>query len=149
MQEGGGFFGEDAGGDVDLVIQFGAGEKLETGAESATLGIVGGVNESWDASLDDSAGAHGAGLERDIESGVGKAIVAEDLRGFAQDYNFGMRSGVIVANGAIARASEVRIIVNEHGTNGDFAGIGGIACLFQSKAHEMEMVRHGKVRIAR
>jgi hypothetical protein len=29
---------------------------LETGAEGATFGIVGAVNESWDAGLDDGAG---------------------------------------------------------------------------------------------
>jgi hypothetical protein len=149
LQEGGGLFGEDAGSDFDLMIQFGAGEKLETGAGRAALGIIGAVDESWDASLDDRAGAHGAGLEGDIESGVGKAVVAEDSRGFAQDDDFGMSGGIIVANGAIAGAGEVGIIVNQHGTNGDFASVGGKASLVQSKPHELEIVGHGKVRIAR
>ena len=122
---------------------------METGAEGATLGIVGAVDESWDASLNDRAGAHGAGLERDVKSGVGKAVVAEDSRGLAQDDDFGMCGGVIVANGAIAGAREVRIVVNEHRADGDFAGTGGSASLLQSKAHEMEIVGHGKVRITR
>ena len=122
---------------------------METGAEGATLGIVGAVDESRDASLNDRTGAHGAGLERDVKSGVGKAVVAEDSRGLAQDDDFGMRGGVIVAYGAIAGAREVRIVANEHRADGDFAGVGGRASLLQSKAHEMEIVGHGKVRITR
>jgi len=149
LQEGGGLFGEDARRDVDLMIQFGAGEKLETGAVRTTFGVVGAVDESWNPSLDDRAGAHSAGLERDVESGVGKAIVANEPRGFAQHDDFGMGRGIIVANGAIARARQVYVILNEHGADGDFAGIGGNTSLFQSNAHEMEIVRHGKVRITR
>jgi hypothetical protein len=122
---------------------------LETGAEGATFGIVGAVDELWDAGLDDGAGAHGAGLEGDIESGVNKAVVAENACGFAQDDDFSVRGGIIVANGAIAGAREVRIIVNQHSADGDFTGHGGSASLLQSKAHEMEIVGHGKVRIAR
>ena len=122
---------------------------METGAEGATLGIVSAIDESWDASLNDRAGAHGAGLERDVKNGVGKAVVAEDSRALAQDNDFGMRGRVIVANGAIAGAREVHIVVNEHGADWDFAGVGGSASLLQSKAHEMEIVRHGKVRITR
>jgi hypothetical protein len=149
LQEGGGLFGEDAWGNFDLMVQFGAGEKLKTGAERAALGIISTVNESRDPSLDDRAGAHSAGLERDIESSVGKAMVAEDSRGFAQHDDFGMCGGIIIANGAIARTREVRIIVNEHGADGDLAGISGSASLFQGNAHELEIVRHGKVRIPR
>ena len=120
-----------------------------TRAEGATLGIVGAVEESGDASLNDRAGAHGAGLQSDVKSGVGKAVVAEDSRGLAQDDDFGMRGGVIVANRAIAGAGEVRIVVNEHRADGDFAGVGRSASLLQSKAHEMEIVGHSKVRITR
>ena len=60
-----------------------------------------------------------------------------------------MRGGVIVANGAIAGARQVRIVANEHRADGDFARVGGSASLLQSKAHEMEIVGHGKVRITR
>ena len=122
---------------------------METGPERATLGIVGAVDEPWDASLNDRAGAHGAGLERDVKSGVGKAVVAEDSSGLAQDDDFSMRGRVIVANGAIAGARQVRIVANEHRTDGDFAGVGGSVSLLQSKAHEIEIVGHGKVRITR
>ncbi len=57
--------------------------------------------------------------------------------------------GSIVANGAIAGAREVRIVANEDRADGDFAGVGGGASLLQSKAHEMEIVGHGSVRITR
>ena len=126
------------------MIQFVTGKKLETGAEGAPFGIIGAVDESWDTRLDDRAGAHRARFDRDIESGVGKAIIAENSRGFAQHNDFGMCSGIIVANGAIAGARQVRIIVNQHRADGDFAGIRRSASLFESEAHEMEIVRHAK-----
>ncbi len=144
MQQGSGLLGQHAGCNFDLMIQFVARQKLKTGAEGATFGIIGAVDESWDTRLDDCAGAHRARLERDIKSGVGKAIVAENSRGFAQHNDFGMRSGIIVANGAIAGARQVHIIVNQHRADRDFAGIRGSASLFESKAHEMEIVRHAK-----
>ena len=65
-----------------LMIELGAGENLEAGTEGAAFGVVGGVDEAGNARLDDRAGAHGAGLEGDVESGVGKAVIAEKARGF-------------------------------------------------------------------
>jgi hypothetical protein len=149
LQQGGGFLGEEPGSHVHLMIQFGAGKKLEAGAEGATFGIVSGIDKVRDTSLDDGAGTHGAGLQGDIQSGVRKPIIAENSRSFAQHDDFCVGSGIIIANGAIARVGEICLIVNEHSADGYFASISGRACLFQSEAHEVEIVRHGNARIAR
>jgi len=63
LQESGRVLGQEAGGDFDLVIQLGAGKKLEAGTEGAALGVVGGVDEAGNPSLNDRTSTHGAGLE--------------------------------------------------------------------------------------
>src|SRR5207245_1725943 len=75
-------------------------------------GVVGTVNEAWDAGLDDSAGAHAAGLDGDVERGVGEAVVAEKARGFAENDHFRVGSGVIAADGAIAGAGQNLAVVD-------------------------------------
>lgn len=145
MQEGGRVFGQEAGSDFDLVIQLGAGEQLEAGTEGTALGIVGGVDEAGDTRLDDCTSTHSAGLEGDVEDGAGEAVVAEEARGFPNDDDFGVRGGVIFADGAIAGARENRIVVDKYGPNGNFAGGGGGAGFVKSKLQIVEVVRHGRI----
>src|SRR6266704_3942342 len=57
LEDGGGFGGEDAGGDFHLVIEAGMGEDFETGTDCAALGVVGAVDEAWNAGLDYCASA--------------------------------------------------------------------------------------------
>jgi len=136
LEKGTGFCCENAGGDFNLVIQSGAGEKFEAGAEGAPFWIVGSVDESGDACLDDCAGAHCAWLERYIKNCFREAIIRKLLCGFAKHDNFGVRGGVAVANGAVAAAGENLIPMDEHGADGDFAGLGGGAGFFQRDLHE-------------
>ena len=63
MEKGTGLVSQDAWGDFDLVVELGAGQEFEGGAEGAALRVVGAVDEPGDAGLDDCAGAHGARLE--------------------------------------------------------------------------------------
>ena len=51
---------------LDSVVKFGRSENFEAGAECAAFGVVGRVDQSGDTRLDDRAGTHGAGLERDV-----------------------------------------------------------------------------------
>ena len=113
MQESGRVLGQEAGGDFDLVIQLGAGKKLEAGTEGAALGVVGGVDEAGNPSLNDRTSTHGAGLEGDVEDGAGEAVVAEEACGFPNDDDFGVRGGVIIADSAIAGAREDDIVVDK------------------------------------
>ena len=143
MQEGGRVFGEEAGSDFDLVIQLGAGEQLKAGTEGTAFGVVGGVDEVGNPRLNDRTGAHGAGLEGNVEDGVGEAVVAEEARGFTEDDQFGVGGGVIIADGAIAGAREDDIVVDEHGADGDLAGGGRGAGFVESKLHIVKIIRHG------
>ena len=58
---------EDAADHGRAVIQAGIVGDLVERAAGAGLGVVGAVNHCGDAGLDDGAGAHGAGLQRDVQ----------------------------------------------------------------------------------
>ena len=144
MQEGGRVFGQEAGSDFDLVIQPGAGEQLEAGTEGAALGVVGGIDDAGNPRLNDRPSTHGAGFEGDVEDGAGEAVVAEEARGFPNDNHFGVRGGIVIADSAIAGARENRIVVDNYGPNGNFAGGAGGAGFLESKLQVVEVVRHGR-----
>ena len=125
------------------MVQSGAGEQLEAGTKSAALGVVRSVNEPRNARLDDGAGAHDARFERNVENGAGEAVVVQQARSLAKDDDLGVSGGVVVTNGAIARTREDRIVVNEHGTDGDFTSGCSGAGLIESKLQIVKIVRHG------
>jgi hypothetical protein len=148
LQQGGGFGSQNSWADFDLMVEAGAGENFETGAKSAAFGVVGAVNDSRNARLNDRSGAHGAWFERDIKSGASQAVIVKDLRHFADDHDFGVRGGVVVANGAIAGAYQQRAAMDHHCADGDFAGFGGGLRFGEGQLHEINVVRHAKARIA-
>ncbi len=98
------------------------GKDLEAGADSATLGVVGAVNEARDACLDHGAGAHATRLDGDVEGGAGEAVVAEEASGLAENDDFSVGGRVVVSDAAIAGTSENLAVVDKNCTDGDFAG---------------------------
>src|SRR6266702_1549203 len=142
LEEGGGFGGEDAGGDLHLVVEAGVGEDFETGTDCAALGVVGAVDEAGNAGLDYCASAHAARLDGDVERGIGKTIVAEEARGFAKDDDFSVGGGIVAANGAVAGAGDDFAIVREDGADGHFAGGGRRTRFLESSLHELDVGFH-------
>ena len=96
--------------------------------------------------MNDRAGAHGAGFEGDVKGGACETVVAEEARGLAEDNNFGVGSGVVVTEGAVAGACEDGVILDEHCADGDFAGLGGDTGFGKRDLHEVEVVRHPSAR---
>ncbi|GAC1616572.1 MAG: hypothetical protein PVS2B2_10660 [Candidatus Acidiferrum sp.] len=141
-EEGGGFLGEDAGGDFHMVIEAGLGKDFEAGTDGAAFGFIGAIDQPSDARLDHGASAHNAGFEGDVEGGTGKAIVLEETGSFTKNDDFGVSGGIGVANGAIAGAGENFAFVNEDGADRNFTGSGGGAGFVQGEAHEMNVVVH-------
>ena len=144
LEEDSGFVREDAGDDFDAMVETRMGEDFETRADRAALGVVGTVHEALDAGLDHRASTHGAGFECDVERGVGKAVVCECMGGFAKHDNFGVGSGVVIADGAVAGASNDFVSVNENGADRDFAGIGGSKCFVEREPHVIEIAEHSR-----
>jgi hypothetical protein len=142
LEDAGAVGGEDARCDVHLMIETRVGEDFEAGADGAALGIVGAVDEARDTGLDDGARAHAAGLDGDVERGISETVVAEKAGGFAQSDDFGVSSGVAIADCAIASTGEDFAIMDKHGSDGDFARYGRGASLRESFLHKLEINFH-------
>lgn len=142
LQQGTGILGEKAGNDVDMVVEFRRSEYFEAGAKGAAFWVIRSIDDAWDACLNDSAGAHGARLEGDVQSSVGEAVVAQKVRGFANHDNLGVRGGIVIADGAIAGTRNYIVFVNKDSANGDFTGIRGSLCFAECELHEMQIVWH-------
>ena len=124
LDDGGAVGGEDAGSDFHMMVEVRVGQDFEAGADPATFGIVGAIDEPRDTSLDDGARAHAAGLDGDVERGISKAVVAKKAGGFAKGDDFCMRRGIAVANGAIVSARKNFAVFHEQCTDRDFVCVG-------------------------
>src|SRR6266702_1274302 len=89
LEDGGGFGGEDAGGDFHLVIEAGMGEDFETGTDCAAGGVVvangavAGAGEDFAAVRENGADGHFAGdgrRTRFFESSLHELDVGFHLR---------------------------------------------------------------------
>jgi hypothetical protein len=146
LEDGGALCCEDSGGKVHLMVEARVGEDFEAGADGTALGIFGTVNEARDAGLDDGAGAHAAGLDGDVERGVGETVVGEPSGGFAKDDDFGVGGGIAVADRAIAGTGEELALVDEHSADRDFAGCGGRTSFGERCLHELDVLLHREQR---
>src|SRR5260370_39118163 len=106
LEDGGAVGGEDAGRDFYLMVEARVGEDFEAGVDGTALGVVGTVDETRNAGLDDRASAHATGLDGDVERGISEAVVAETAGGFAQGDHVRGVNGVAIAERAGARAGE-------------------------------------------
>ena len=142
LNDGGAVGGEDTGGDFHLMIEARVGEDFEAGADGTAFGIVGAVDETRDTGLDDGARAHAAGLDGDVECGIGEAMVAKKTGGFAKNNNFGVGGGVAITDGAIASTGEDFALMDDHGADGDFAGYGRGTSFGQGFLHVLDVSFH-------
>ena len=142
MEQGSAIGGENAAAHFHPMVELGGSENLETGTDGAALGIVGGIDQAGNTSLDNRASAHRAGFESDVERGVSETVVAEGVRGFANGDDFRMGSGIGIANGTIAGTREDFFVMNEDSADGDLAGLSGGPRFVESEVHEVEVVRH-------
>jgi hypothetical protein len=121
------FFGEEAGGDFDFVVELGVVHDGEDRAAGSGFGVGGSVDEATDAGVQDGSGAHGAGFEGGVESAVFEAVVGEGATGFAESDDLGVGGGVAVAEDSVLAAADDFIFVDYDCAYRDFAvgfGIG-------------------------
>ena len=124
------------------MIQSGVCKNLETGADGPALWVVCAIDEARDAGLDDGSGTHAAGLQRDVESCVCHAVIAEEASSFPDHDDFGMGRGVAGANRAVAGAGENFAVVNDQGANRDFAFGGCGASFLDGELHKRNVGVH-------
>src|SRR5258708_5454460 len=112
---------KDIRGDFYLMVEARLGKNCKTGADGAPLGIVGAVDKTRHAGLDDGARAHAARLDGYVERRLGKAVIAKKAGRFAEDDDFGVSCGIIVADSAISGASDGLAVSDDDGTNRNFS----------------------------
>jgi hypothetical protein len=142
LQQGSCVLGEEAGGNFDTMVEFGGGEDCKAGTESAAFGIVGSVDKSGDSSLNNGAGAHGAGLERHVEGTIDEAVVTYPFRALANGDNLGMRRGIVIADRTIAGARKDHFILDQDRANRNFTSFCRSLGFGKREPHEVQIVRH-------
>jgi hypothetical protein len=148
-EKGAALFGEEAGGDFDLVIELGVVHDGEDRAAGSGFGVGGGVDEAGDACVEDRSGAHGAGFECDVEGAVFEAVVAEIEAGLAEGDDLGVSGGVVVAEDTVLTAADDFVLMDDDGAYGNLAvGFGGIGfCDGFAKVGFVVFVRRGHCRL--
>src|SRR5262249_11940153 len=130
--------------DFDAMIELWMGQNFEAGMNGAAAGIVCAVDQPWHTCLNHGSCAHGARLESYVERRARKTIIIEEVGGFADNNDFGVGSRVVVADSAIAGASDDFVFVYEQSTDRDFACARRSARFFEGELHVIEVCRHGK-----
>jgi hypothetical protein len=74
------FVGENAGGDLDPMIEFAAHADAEMRRHAPETLVVGAVNKPLHAGVNQRPCAHCAGLDRGIDGDARKSIIAHFLR---------------------------------------------------------------------
>jgi len=94
-----------------------------------------------DAAVDHGAGAHDAGFEGDIESGVQQAVVLQHQPALAQSHDFGMGGGIVAPDWAVPAFANYLVIVDQYGTHRDFTLIPGAFGKLKRMAHPVFMIK--------
>ena len=115
-------FSEQAGVDIDLVVELRMVHDGEDAAAGSGFGVGGGVDEAGDAGVEDGSSAHGAGLERGVEDAVFEAVVGEMTARFAEGDDLGVGCRVAVAEDSILASANDFSVVNDYCAYGNFAG---------------------------
>src|SRR5690606_31182124 len=95
------FPGQDAAGRLRPPVAGRLVEEAGTMGDGAALGVVRAPDDAADAGVADGPGAHGAGLERDIEGQAGEPVVAPLRRRRAQGDDLGVGGRIVGADRAV------------------------------------------------
>ncbi len=110
-------------------------ENVEKGTAAAGLRVHGAHDYSVDAGLNDGAGAHLAGLERNIEGAALEAPVADYFGSFFDSGNFCVGKSGLVGVATIVAATDYLAFVDDDAADGNFAELVGLASFLQGFLH--------------
>ena len=112
------------------------------GAQGAALGVCGAKDAAVYAGVDHEAGAHEAGLQRDVDGAAGESPAAEGARCRHHGAELRVGRGVQVQLAAVVGARDHLAVADHHGSDGYLAlGRGGV-CLGERQAHVLLVVGH-------
>lgn len=111
-------------------------EKMGAGADSTAFGVKSAEIDMPDMGLDDGAGAHIAGLQRDVEIAVENVPGGELSTGFGDRDHLGMKRGILFRLTEIMAAGNDFAVFYDYAADGRFAKIVRFLGFFQRRAHE-------------
>src|SRR5690606_9304466 len=103
--------------------------------DRAALRIRRAVIQAADAGKADGGGAHGAGLERDMQAGAGQPLAADPAACLANRQHLGMGGGVVEFACPVAGARQHLAIQQDDRTDRDFATLRRCFCLGEREVH--------------
>jgi len=117
------------------MVEGGLGEHVEDTAGRAGLRVGGREDDGGDAGEDDRPGAHRAGLEGDVERGVGEAPAAERLGRGADRQHLGVRGRIAAQLALVAGGGQELALAQQGGADRYVAVLLGPARLGQGELH--------------
>lgn len=110
-------------------------ENVEKGTAAAGLRVHGAHDYSVDAGLNDGAGTHLAGLERNVEGAALEAPVVNKLGSLFDGGNLSVGKGGLVGVATIVAAADYLAFVDDDAADGNFAELVGLASFLQGFFH--------------
>jgi len=134
---------EDAGCDLDAVIEFFAGAKLKMRLDRAETQIVGAEDEPSDTCIYQCSGAHCTGFDGCVNGRADKSVVADGFCGQPQSYDLGVAGRVAVDDRAVRRGGELAAVgIDDDRSDRHFADSGGGSGLLDRAVHPMFVLKH-------
>ncbi len=124
------------------MVAGGLREEARAVLDRAALGVAGRPVETTDAGKRDRAGAHGAGLERDIEIAADEPFGAEFGRRLPDGEHFGMGRRIAIDDRAVAGDRDDGAAAHERRADRRLAGCGRLAGGLESRRHRIPALYH-------
>ena len=120
-------------------------EEVHQGAAATGFGVGRAVVDFVDAGEDDGAGAHGAGLERDVEARAFEPPASDVGGGLGDGQDLGVRRGVLEDFALVVGFADDLAVVDDNAADGDLPGFEGPLGFAQSGLHiSRTFVKHGQ-----
>ena len=119
----------------DAMIQKLCVADPEATADRAGAFVCGAVNQTPDARLNQSAGAHRARLDRGVNINVRQPVVAELTGSFAKRDDFSVSGRIAVGSSAISRGGDELIFTNDTSADRHLTAIFCLTCRGQRVPH--------------
>ena len=132
-----GLLGQDTAHYFYAVIQPFVLQEVHYRASRTQLGIIHGINQTRQASLDHCPGTHGAGLQCAVECHARQTPTAQRAGRFLQSQHLGVSCRIAPCFLAIVASAHYSSVTDSHRTHRHVTGFQGEFCLGQRLAHPM------------
>jgi hypothetical protein len=131
---------EQASDYLDSVIKPSLGWNIKDRSAGTGFGIPGSKHKPRNASLHDRSGAHGAGLQCDIECRFSESPRSKLFGRFTDHDHLRVSRGILCNLSVVVPSCDHFVVVHQNCADWDFAYVRSQSCLLERLLHEMEIV---------